>query len=314
MRDPIPATLIYNPDAGGSGRARPTKLYKQFQQIGIRLNHRKTESAADIERVLPNGSEPVVVMGGDGTVRAVMRALLGRSNPLIILPGGKANNIARSFGLMKRNISENIAALGDPIRRPVDVGQIDFPWNERVTFMEAVGFGLVADIMANYDPEKERSFTRGLQAMIDEFSKHSNYRTRIRVDGEEFAADFRLVEVLNTPAFGPRLAFSPKARMTDGRFGIVIADEDLPAAEAITALLARRFHELSAVRNLDGEQVEIEWTDFPLHVDGRVQPNREVRARLEEEPLESTEIKIRVLHNAITLWLPNLSEENGRGN
>lgn len=310
MRDPIKATLIYNPSAGSTGSLRPPDLFKLFKQIRIQLNYRKTETAEDIAGVLPASDEPVVVMGGDGTIRAVMHALLGRNNPLVILPGGSANNIARSFGLMKRSIPENIAALADPVRRPIDVGAIQFPWDEQAHFIEGVGFGLFADMMASYDPEQGKSLTRGLQTAVDEISKQANYATRLRIDETEIEAEFRLVEVLNTPAVGPRLMFSPEARMTSGKLGVVIANGAVKPGLAIPALLAHRFAQLEGVRTEFGERIEIEWTDFPIHLDDVIYPSDAVRRRLAAEPLEEHWIKIKVKPNAINLWLPNLSEDN----
>jgi diacylglycerol kinase family enzyme len=310
MRDPIPATLIYNPTAGSSGGLRPPDLFKLFRQIQVQLNHRKTERPEDIAGVLPETSEPIVVMGGDGTVRAVIQALRGRPNPLVILPAGSANNIARSFGLMKLTIPEIIPLLQDPVRRAIDLGRIRFPWGEGVVFVEGVGFGLFADMMATYDPTQGKSFSRGLQTLVDELGKKADYRTRIRVDDEEFEARFRLVEVLNTPAVGPRLAFLPEARMTDGKLAVVIADETINAGVAIPALAAHKFAQLEAVRTLFGEKIEVEWTDFAVHVDDIIYPSEEVRAEMSAAPPKDRSIHIHVLHEAISLWLPNLSEDN----
>ncbi len=310
MRDPIPATLIYNADAGSSGRLRPPDLFKLFRQVQVQLDHRKTERAEDIPGVLPENGDPVVVMGGDGTVRAVIQALRGRPNPLVILPGGSANNIARSFGLMKRPIPEIIQGLGDPVRRAIDLGRIRFPWGESAIFVEGVGFGLFADMMATYDPTQGKSLSRGLQTLVDEIGKQADYRTRIRVDEEEFEAHFRLVEVLNTPAVGPRLAFQPEARMTNGKFGVVVADDTIKPGTAIPALIARKFAQLDSVRTLFGQEIDVEWTDFAVHVDETIYPNQQLRAEMRQAPPKDRTIQIRVLHEAINLWLPNLSEDH----
>lgn len=312
MRDPIPATLIYNADAGSSGRLRPPDLFKLFRQVQVQLNHRKTERAEDIAGVLPENGDPVVVMGGDGTVRAVIHALHGRPNPLIILPGGSANNIARSFGLMKLPIPELIQGLADPIRRAIDLGRIRFPWGESAVFAEGVGFGLFADMMASYDPTQGKSLSRGLQTLVDELGKQANYRTRISVDGEEFEAHFRLVEVLNTPAVGPRLAFLPEARMTNGKLAVVIADETIKPGTALPALAAHKFAQLDSVRTLHGEKITVEWTDFAVHVDESIYPSEAVRAELRDAPLKDRSIQINVLHDAINLWLPNRSEDHAK--
>ena len=43
--------------------------------------------------------DAVIVAGGDGTVGKVAKRLAGTDVPLVVLPTGTANNIARSLGI-----------------------------------------------------------------------------------------------------------------------------------------------------------------------------------------------------------------------
>jgi diacylglycerol kinase family enzyme len=262
-----------------------------------------------VEHGIPQNSDPVVVVGGDGTIRAVIKALLGRNNPLVILPGGSANNIAHSLGLGELSIPEIIAHLDKPVRHSIDLGRIDFPWGESEIFVEGIGFGLFADGLAAYDTEKGKSFQRGLQTAFENLTEHATYRVRMKIDGEPIEAEYKLVEVLNTARVGPGLPFSPKARMTDGKLRVVFMDAAVPATSALIALLARRLESVEGIETQKGELIEIEWNGFKLHVDRYIYPDEATRQAIEKEPLADRMIEIKVLPKAINLWFPNLSDE-----
>lgn len=67
------------------------------------------------------GAAGVVVIGGDGTVRAVAEQLAGTRVPLGIVPRGTANLFARNLGLPRDARAASVAVAGAPT--PTDLGR-----------------------------------------------------------------------------------------------------------------------------------------------------------------------------------------------
>ena len=56
----------------------------------------RTGSAADVDAALAaGGHEAVVVFGGDGTVNALLPALIAHRLPVAVFPAGTVNDLAR---------------------------------------------------------------------------------------------------------------------------------------------------------------------------------------------------------------------------
>jgi YegS/Rv2252/BmrU family lipid kinase len=104
------ALLIHNPNAGGGGNARRSKLDEArriLESRGIRSDLAETtgpgEATEIAKRAGPDGRQLVIACGGDGTINEVVNGLAGSSNghrvPLALLPAGTANVLAKELEL-----------------------------------------------------------------------------------------------------------------------------------------------------------------------------------------------------------------------
>jgi YegS/Rv2252/BmrU family lipid kinase len=98
--------LIYNPIAG----RRPAQRAKEIRRVaeilrkaGMELEVSPTsgpEAAWELAKeAARQGTDIVLVCGGDGTINEVINGLAGSQVPLGLLPGGTANMLAREVGL-----------------------------------------------------------------------------------------------------------------------------------------------------------------------------------------------------------------------
>ena len=71
---------------------------------------------------IANGASVVLASGGDGTVRAVSEALRGTGIPLVIIPQGTGNLLARNLGVPLNRLDEAVRAAFTGDNRAVDVG------------------------------------------------------------------------------------------------------------------------------------------------------------------------------------------------
>jgi diacylglycerol kinase family enzyme len=309
------ATLIYNPNATGASRITPDDIIAALRQAGYQPIYPATGSEQDLDRILQDLRGLVVVAGGDGSVRAVASRLLGNKAPLSILPLGAANNIARNLGSDLPPL-EIIAGLKDPIQCFFDVGVVQLPWGVGY-FLEAFGFGLYADTLSVYDPEKGKSVLRSITAAVQALSEYSPQYYRMKLDGEDLSGHFLIVEVLNTNAFGPRIKAAPDAHPDDGLFDVVRVNENERDRfmQYVTALLSEELHTLPSVDVKRGRKLEIYWTGFPVHLDAEVHLVAGEREEVSSGSFSNRDgsfIQVENLPKALEFWLPG-SERKGLG-
>jgi diacylglycerol kinase (ATP) len=309
------ATLIYNPNSGGAGQTRPELLIEALRSAGYTPSYKATRSENDLDPILAEARDLVVSAGGDGTLRAVATRLIGKPLGLALLPLGTANNIARTLGV-EGSPEELIARLDRPVRLGFDVGLVSAPWG-RDYFLEAFGYGLYADVLAAYDPEKGKSVLRSFNAITQILPGYSIHHPPVQVDGEDYSNGYLLFELLNTPAFGPRVKLAPQADPGDGWFDLVVVREDNRDSllAYASSLLSEALPDLPSVEVQRTRCVEIEWPgDFPFHLDGEVRPWREPAPEDQEvtapghNPPAGTQtggrVRVELLPKALEFWLP----------
>ncbi|GGM21554.1 diacylglycerol/lipid kinase family protein [Deinococcus aerophilus] len=273
---PPSATLIFNPGAGGSGHSSPEGLTEALHGIGYRPVYRATDSEDALQGALAGATGTVFVAGGDGTIRAAALRLAGRPNVTLgVIPMGTANNIARTLGVCGEP-QDVIAAYADARAVPFDVGRVRAPWGED-TFLEALGCGAFADVLADYDPESGKSPLRAVGAIGSALSGLNPLPLTLSLDGAaqpELA--HLLLEVMNTPATGPRLPLCSGADPCDGWLDVVSVNaEERDGLLAYAAALARDgFGELPSVQRARARSIDIPYLGQAFHVDGEVRPAR----------------------------------------
>src|SRR5688500_10689660 len=97
---PMDVVLLHNAKAGDESWSR-NDLVKLVRRSGFEPRYFPLQRALQEPKLLERG-EFVIVAGGDGAIRKVAMAMIGRPTPLAPLPLGTANNIVRSFGLPVR--------------------------------------------------------------------------------------------------------------------------------------------------------------------------------------------------------------------
>lgn len=302
------ATLIYNQNARQTDKITVDALKDALRAAGYHPVYTPTISEQDVDGALANASDGLVVAaGGDGTIRAVAIRLLGRNVGLSILPLGTANNIARTLGI-EGDPLQLIAGLADPVKRDFDVGRAKTPWGVH-HFLEALGFGFYADTLMAYEPDKEKSIFRAVNAFAQTLPDYKAQRFTMSLDGDDVSGEYLLVEVLNTTAFGPRLKVAPEADVGDGLFEVirVRAEERDNFVSYILSLVAEELDELPSVEVKRGRRLEVVWTGFPFHVDGELHPDN--GSIPDDGSGEEAKVLIEVMPQALEFWLPAQREE-----
>jgi diacylglycerol kinase (ATP) len=274
-------TVIQNPTAG-EARVSGAELCAVLRAAGHEPVYASTLDDG-WERAVQEADNAVLAVGGDGTIARVARRLAGGPVPLAMLPFGTANNIPMTFG-MRGDWRTLVGGLDGWEEIAIDMGSADVATDVASAaaphpFLESVGFGLFADLVAGAqrdDAELASRLGRSMELLSDVARVHDALaqaplrRCRIEVDGHGIVADALLVAIMNIPWLGPRLLLSPGARPDDGLLHVVVAREAQRAQ--LAAYLDARLEGEAPPLSLEehtGRRVTVAWSGPCLHVDDR---------------------------------------------
>jgi diacylglycerol kinase family enzyme len=178
---------------------------------------------------LEAGVAVVLVVGGDGTVRAVAEVLTGTEVALCLVPSGTGNLLARNLKFDVDDMERSIGAAFSGGDRAIDAAAIDIVRPDGSTetriFLVMAGVGLDAKIMSTTDPAlKEKvgwlAYARALAAVLrDKSYLRVEYRSDVRRRERTRA---QAVIVGNCGSLPANILLLPEAAVDDGLLDVVV--------------------------------------------------------------------------------------------
>lgn len=281
-------TLIHNPGAG-KGQHDADELVRLLSEAGHDVRYQSSKDDG-WKRALKKRADLVAVAGGDGTVGRVTRRMVGRGVPVALLPLGTANNIARSLGQLERPLEELVRGWERARRVKLDVGLAAGPWGERY-FIEGVGVGLFADLLANGSGKKKNkkknkkkkgkhAVDNALRRLRDAAEHIEPVEVAARLDGREISGRYILFEAVNLRYVGPNLHLAGDSKTGDGSFDVVLVSE--AERERLMHYLDTwqdNRERLAMLPSVRGERLEMEWPGYALHIDDKLHPKAGAKPR-----------------------------------
>lgn len=127
-----------------SGTTDYDSVLKALQDQGFTvLNIEEHESGMDPNEIIlkyQHDTQFVIVGGGDGSVNMVLPSLARTKLPLLVLPMGTANNLARTYELPNR-IEDSLKLLSNGKVISIDLGRVN-----GILFVNVAGMGLSTEI------------------------------------------------------------------------------------------------------------------------------------------------------------------------
>ena len=219
--------LIANPRSGkGRGTSATEVAVAALRTAGAELEVHIGASAADTRRLvavaLAGHPDAIVVVGGDGTVSEILPELTATQVPMVLVPAGTGNDVARALGLPRRDPAGAALLAMHGVRRRIDVGEIEA--DGRVTpFLTVAALGFDAKVSDRTNLLRwPRGAARYYLAILIEVVRLRATRFRLACDGEETReAPGTLVAVGNTVSYGGGMPICPGARPDDGLLDVV---------------------------------------------------------------------------------------------
>jgi diacylglycerol kinase (ATP) len=193
------------------------ELRDLFAKHGLTADLISTRSEEDaVERcrqAIADGCRVLVAAGGDGTVRAIARTLIGSGVALGILPLGSVMNIARSLDI-PRDVDDAADVIATGVVREMDVGFVD----DRA-FFESTSIGLHAALFregAKFDKGDRLALFRAIRVIV----RYRPSRMRIDLADRTITTRALAVSVANGPYAGLAFTVAPGARLDDGQLDV----------------------------------------------------------------------------------------------
>ncbi|MGW2485599.1 diacylglycerol kinase family protein [Streptomyces sp. NPDC001606] len=229
-RPPGHAAVIFNPTV--TDRTDRDALSRILERHGYDAPVFKETSADDpgggqTADAVRQGAVLVVVCGGDGTVRAAADALAGSEVPLVLVPCGTGNLLARNLGLPLSPADALDAALRGTTHR-VDLGLIDGDGLAATHFAAMCGAGLDAAMLERANHSARTKSVLGWPAYavaVLRVLRTPRMGVSIRLDdAPALRRTARMVLLGNIGTVQGGMTLLPGARPDDGRLNLLILD------------------------------------------------------------------------------------------
>jgi len=277
--------VITNSDAGTSDQESQEAAINVLSE-GASVEVVSTSSPGELDGVLHRaGPRRIVVVGGDGSLHAVVKALHRRhelADAVIgLVPLGTGNDFARTLSLpLEPEAAARVVRKGAP--QPLDL-IVDDRGGVVVNSVHA-GAGAAAARAAERWKERLGRVGYAVGALITAVNPPT-VRVEVTVDGEVVHQGRVLqVAVGNGIYVGGGTALTPEAEPTDGLADVLVARPETGWARLAYAarLVVGRHHLHEDVTTFRGRVVEVSGDEFSCSADGELRgPHRARRWRVE---------------------------------
>ena len=226
-------------DHGGGGRA--VRLFPKIEKIlkarGVHYTYWKSSSnhrAVEIVQEVCNSGDNdarFIVMGGDGTINAVLNGIPDFTKlKLGLIPTGSGNDFARGLGLTKnykRALAKILSSKGE---HKIDLGKVTKADGSQYIFGISCGFGMDAVIGRKADEASYKKFFNRLRmgkmiylvAALDTLAHLTCTDVRIRIDGREtrYLKKVFYLAFMNCRTEGGGIPMAPSASNSDGKLSL----------------------------------------------------------------------------------------------
>jgi diacylglycerol kinase (ATP) len=215
--------LLVNPTSGrGRGSRVGRAVAARLRDAGLAVRElagRDVRESQDLAlEAVEQGTDALVVVGGDGMVHLGLQAIGGTDVPFGVAPAGTGNDFARAVGVPRGDpiAAADIVVAG--AERRIDLGRTGDQWFGGVV---AAGFDARVNDRAN-----RMTWPRGRMrynvAMLIELGVFRPVPYVLELDGERWETSAMLVVAGNIPSYGGGMKVTPDAVVDDGLLDVMV--------------------------------------------------------------------------------------------
>ena len=212
--------LVVNPVSGGKRKDRTLHELLALQSPEVSITPwlwRSAEALQDLSATLAQGRfDAVAALGGDGTLNLVAQQCMHTGIPMMILPAGSGNGLARHLALPLDPLQAFRACLEGKISK-MDTGTVNGQ-----AFLCTSGIGLDAEVGHAFASSKSRGFANYVRLTMQTLMDYSPIHVHVQAENQEWSGEALAVTVANASQYGNNAQIAPGASVTDGLLDIVI--------------------------------------------------------------------------------------------
>ncbi|MEQ8673520.1 MAG: diacylglycerol kinase family lipid kinase [Aggregatilineales bacterium] len=286
--------FIINPAAGNDEPILNTindVLYEKEIEWDISLTKAHGDGEKFAREVAKAGkTDLIAAYGGDGTIADVANGLVDSKMPLMILPGGTGNGLAKAFNL-PLTLREALEKIFECKPHGIDLGKTQT--GRHFILRTAMGISANATTSAPRDLKDQFGIFAYVISGIQQVQNPPNATYKMTLDGEEVEVEGVGCVVANTNSIGAlNLTFHKDVKPDDGLLDVFIIKN---VHESLLGALA----ELAKLK--DGAAFDFDhWQVKEAHID--CDPKQEVLG--DGEVFDNFPLHLTVVPQAIQLMLP----------
>ncbi len=223
MSLPSRIQVIVNP-ISGHGRRQETldALIERLREAGCSVDVHKTEKRGDARAIVAqgcrDGCDGLLVAGGDGTIHEAVGGLSGDGPPILIVPMGTENILAKYLGL-PTDARGLFRTFQDCQCRPLDLATCN---GERFLLVAGVGFDaqVVSEVVRTR--RGHISHLSYFGPVWRTFWRYRHPRLRVDCDGEPIFDGEGFVLLGNVPRYAMGLGVLSRAVPDDGLIDVCV--------------------------------------------------------------------------------------------
>lgn len=219
--------LLTNPTSGGGSGARVAQQVRNWLAANGRKyqdisgsSYESAASALGSALVSAENFDRLIVVGGDGMVHLAVQALAGKPLPMLLIPAGTGNDLARTLSLPLNQPEVILERYANRAARAMDLGSVN---GEYFADILSTGFDSVVNERANR-MRRIRGRAKYNAAILLELPLFKPLEYEFTLDGRSFTSAAMLVAIANGCSYGGGMRVCPDASLTDGRFDIMILE------------------------------------------------------------------------------------------
>jgi undecaprenyl-diphosphatase len=254
-------TIVVNAAAGSSwsrdltGELERSLPAARIVEVGV-------EEDDDLQPSLETAAEEadvVGISGGDGSINCAARVALERRKPLLVIPGGTLNHLARDIGV--EDVSTAVRALEEGRALAMDVATIDGR-----PFLNTASFGAYPELVDAR--ERLESSIGKWPAMVFALARVLRHGTPVdvEIDGEQ--RKIWMIFIGNCRYHPSGFAPAWRERLDDGRLDVRLIDASAPVARVrlVVSILTGRLGRSRIYEQRLATNLKVRSLDGPLRI------------------------------------------------
>lgn len=261
--------VIVNPISGTKKKDKVIEKIKQLQDEGYTITLHWTEHACHAtelaKEAVAENADYVVVVGGDGTVNEVAQALVHTKIPLVIIPHGSGDGLARHLKI-PLNPTKAIDVIRYGRSKKIDYGKA----NGHLFFCTC-GVGYDAQVGLKALDAKNRGKLMYAKNMLTVFIQYKSQKYRVTTPHKSYEGEAFTITCANANQYGNNGYIAPNADISDGllNIGIIKPISIFAAPKLDIQMLTKRINNNKNMTEIITDRVFIERkSEGVMHLDG----------------------------------------------